>query len=251
MVAPLNYHLVAFEECDSTNLQMKHRITAGEADEGTVIIAKRQTQGYGKSGRQWVSQTGNLFFSLLVKPDCSPNQASQLTFLAAAALRESLLQLPGFMAEISFKWPNDVLIEGKKVAGILLEAVYNSASSAIPVIIGVGINIKDSPQEGMPYPTSCINDYTSRDLDATGFLTSYLSKFNILYQEWQQRKMAVINTYWLPHVRGIGQSCKVTIDGKEQYGVLESIAADGALCVRDSDGLLHMVYSGDVILEKA
>ncbi|MDX1574557.1 MAG: biotin--[acetyl-CoA-carboxylase] ligase [Kiloniellales bacterium] len=118
---PPAYRLVALESCESTNSEAMRRAEAG-AEDGTLVWARRQTAGRGRRGRSWASLPGNLFFSLVLRPDCPPQEAAQLGFVAAVALGDAIGSVAPPMIEVRFKWPNDVLLNERKGAGILLES---------------------------------------------------------------------------------------------------------------------------------
>ncbi|HIP78799.1 MAG TPA: biotin--[acetyl-CoA-carboxylase] ligase, partial [Kiloniellaceae bacterium] len=132
---PPAYRLVQLEEIDSTNSEAKRRADEG-AEDGTLIWAKRQTAGYGRQGRGWDSDQGNLFLSLIVRPDCRLEQAAQLSFLTALALGDAVGSVAPPMIEVTYKWPNDVLFNGRKGAGILLESKGGPDGSVDWLVIG-------------------------------------------------------------------------------------------------------------------
>ena len=124
-----NFRLVEFDEIASTNEEAK-RVAMSGAEDGTLIWAHRQTAGRGRRGREWTSERGNLFLSLVLRPACAPLQAAQLTFVAALAVRDMLSLYLGNHESIACKWPNDVLVGGRKISGILLESSTAGSGSS-------------------------------------------------------------------------------------------------------------------------
>jgi len=123
----------------------------GGAPDGTVVVARRQTQGRGRHGRDWFSPEGNLYASILLRPGRPPARLSELGFIVALAAADAVDSLlPDGHAKL--KWPNDVLIDGQKIAGILVEIVEDDAA-----VIGIGLNIAQAP-EAAPYPVTCLRD---------------------------------------------------------------------------------------------
>ncbi|MEI7670065.1 MAG: biotin--[acetyl-CoA-carboxylase] ligase, partial [Pseudomonadota bacterium] len=142
-----DYHLLAFDSLDSTNEEAK-RLAANGGMHGAVIWSKLQTDGKGRMGRKWVSEEGNLFCSILLSPDTDIQSFSQLSFVASVAAIETIRSiLPDEAENINCKWPNDILMNGKKIGGILLESFETIDSSKSEnnktrwVVVGIGINI--------------------------------------------------------------------------------------------------------------
>jgi BirA family biotin operon repressor/biotin-[acetyl-CoA-carboxylase] ligase len=138
------YRLVELDEIDSTNEQAKRLAIAG-AEEGTLVWAHRQTAGRGRRGREWTSRQGNLFTSLIIRPYCAPLEAAQFTFAAALAVRDMVAVHLRNDIEVACKWPNDVLVEGRKVSGILLESSTAGKGNVEWLVLGVGINLSHHP----------------------------------------------------------------------------------------------------------
>src|SRR5437588_611372 len=142
VVLPPAYGLVALDSIGSTNEEAKRLARAGAADK-TLVWARTQTAGRGRGGRSWVSPAGNLYLSLILRETCPPARAAELGFAAAVALAAALDRLaPGL--DLAFKWPNDVLLGGRKLAGILIEA--ESAAAAVDwLVLGLGVNVRPAP----------------------------------------------------------------------------------------------------------
>ena len=155
---PAGYRLIEYDELDSTNEEARRRAAAG--DVGPLwIIARSQTAGRGRRGREWVSPRGNLMATLLMKPGCAPAEAARLSFVAALAVHDALCAwLPS--ERVQLKWPNDTLVNGKKISGILLETATAGDRRELPwLAIGIGINLVAAPSTAS-YPTTFVNEWS-------------------------------------------------------------------------------------------
>lgn len=177
---PTACHLVVRPALDSTNSEAARLLAAG-ADHGLVVRANRQLAGRGRRGRVWASPTGNLYCSLLVRPPSSaPAPLATLTYVAALAVYALVrAALPATRA-VTLKWPNDVLVDGAKVSGILLESQSGAAGPA--VIIGVGVNVVSHPTD-TPYKVTDLAAAGGR-LSVDGALTALLTAFGPWYDRW-------------------------------------------------------------------
>ena len=156
-IAPLlpeGYRLLRYDTIGSTNDAAKALARAGAA-EGTLVWAGEQTAGRGRRGRGWVSPPGNLYLSLIMRPAVAPARAAQLGFVAALALAEGVGALCGPALEIRCKWPNDILVAGRKLAGILLESEITDGDAIDFVVIGTGTNLASQPS-GVEYPATSL-----------------------------------------------------------------------------------------------
>ena len=141
---PTNCHLISFDSLDSTNEEAK-KLASGGAKSGTVVWAREQVLGRGRYGRTWDSPYGNLYLSIIQRPTCFPSDATQLGFVTGVALAEALLSICNI--EIALKWPNDIMANGKKASGILLESSINPNKRFEWLGIGVGLNIEKFPSD--------------------------------------------------------------------------------------------------------
>ena len=144
VVLPAGYRLAAFESLDSTNAQARRMATDGVPD-GTVVWAASQTAGRGRQGRQWQSPKGNLYCSIVIRPEMPAAEAAQLSFVTALALGDAVSDLLPGGAELHYKWPNDLLLGGCKLAGILLESSGAVGGRLDWLVVGAGLNVADHP----------------------------------------------------------------------------------------------------------
>jgi BirA family transcriptional regulator, biotin operon repressor / biotin---[acetyl-CoA-carboxylase] ligase len=250
------YRVVAFETIGSTSTEALERAKAG--DPGQLwVVAKAQTSGRGRRGRAWETAKGNLAASLLLRLSLPPAQIATLGFVAGLAL-DAAIRTCGFtsssgtgaghpdlgLLRVRLKWPNDVLIEGAKVAGILLQATPNGAGQS-SVVIGIGVNVVHAP-EGLPYPATSLA--ASRGTGSAEELFGALSDAWVSEQAaWEEgRGFDGIRRRWLERAAGLGASIAVRVGADVWRGVFETIDEDGMLVVRAADGSARKVAAGEV-----
>lgn len=242
---PSFYRLVALDSIDSTNEEARRRIVADPegVPEGTLIWAAEQTAGRGRRGRSWSSPRGNLYMSLVLRPACAPGTAAQLGFVAAVALAETLEPLLSGAGRVRVKWPNDVLVDGAKVSGILLEAV--SASGRLDgLILGMGVNLKWRPESGL-YRTISLAE-AGATLDDPGELLERLAgRVLAWYETWRREGFAPVRAAWLRQAVGLGQPIEVRLDHETLHGRFVALDESGALALELPAGR-RLVAAGDV-----
>lgn len=231
----------------STNLDIKELAMNG-AEEGTVVQADMQTAGRGRRGRSWVSEKGaSLLFSLLLRPDIAPDKASQITLLMALAVTKVLRESYGIAAMI--KWPNDIVINGKKVCGILTE-MYPDMDGKYYIIVGCGINVgqKVVPVELQEIATSLfLEDDGNFVMETDKLLQDVLTEFEQYYKRFlaSESLAEFANQYnaWL-----ISREKEVRVlDPKGEFtGISKGINDKGELLVELPDGEMTLVYAGEV-----
>ncbi len=233
------------ESCTSTN-ELAFRLAGEGAYHGEVVIAEEQTAGRGRRGRQWVSPRGqNLYFSVVLRPELPPHRAPELTLVAAVALCETLREAGG---EAAIKWPNDVQIDGKKVAGILTEL------SAEPervhfVVVGIGVNLNsqasEMPTELAEIATS-VRDARGQRVPRALFTAALWTRLEEWLDRHAEEGFAPVREAWKRLSATLGQEVLVKAERRELRGVAEDIDEAGALLVRREDGKLERVLAGDV-----
>ena len=231
----------------STNDDAKALAQCG-APEGTVVLAEHQTQGRGRQGRRFASPAGvGIYLSLLLRPRLDTASLPQLTLLVGVAAAEAITA--GSTLPVCLKWPNDVEIHGKKVAGILTEAVIRLGQPPA-VIVGIGINVNTSLEQ---FPHALQHRVTSLALAAGHpwsrhqLIASLLMHLERLYDTFQQTGVAPILERWLHYGCIVGRRVRWSQEQEEATGTVRGLAADGALLVQLADGRLQRVISGDVV----
>jgi len=227
----------------STSDEAKALAAAG-APAGTVVWALEQTGGRGRLDRSWSSPRGNLFSSFVLRPEVPPAQAAELGFVAALAVAEAVSGFVSQPAPIRLKWPNDVLVDGAKIAGILLEA--RSASSGLVdwVVLGIGINIVAAP-EGTPYPATCIARLTETPPPVGAVLEALAATLATWLEIWDRRGFPPIREAWLDRARGLGETLQIRQGEATLSGRFLDLDLDGAL-VLETETDVRRITAGDV-----
>ncbi len=233
---PHGLGLRRYETLDSTNEEARRLLKDGMR--GPLwIVARQQTAGRGRRGRVWISEGGNLFATLLL-PVAMPLSA-QLGFVAGLAAAE-IIAAQAVPAEVKLKWPNDVLLNGKKVAGILLEGLGEDA-----LAIGIGINLAHHPLD-TEVPSISIAAVTGNPPDLDGILLRLASAMTAWYEIWAKQGFQPVRKAWLLRAAGLGRLIRARLADSERQGVFEDLDEDGALLLRDSLGALTRITAGDV-----
>lgn len=242
-----DYHLLSYDVLDSTNEEGK-RLAGGGASHGAVIWAKRQTNGRGRMGREWISPAGNLYVSVLLSPGCELAQSSQISFVAAVAAVETLQPIIPGEGHITCKWPNDVLMDGKKIGGILLESFATQDDSGKErqwVVVGVGINIDSYPKETR-YPAACLRDAGVEIISAKIVLSRFVYNFIQWYDTWQNVGFPPVHETWLKHAHQLGMPIEVQIGQETHSGLFHGVDKLGRLELELTDGTIKPFSAGDV-----
>lgn len=228
---------IALPEIDSTNAEGFRRAPA--LDGPTWIIAGLQSAGRGRRARPWVSPRGNFHGTLVLKPSGPPEQVALRSFAAALALRDALVQLTGLPASFSLKWPNDVLCNGGKLAGILLES--QGLGGPDPVLcIGIGVNLIAAPDPGLVEPGAVPPVSLLQDTGLRVTPEAFLAALAPAYARWETRftaeGFAPLRAAWLAHAARLGEPIRARTGQDCREGVFETIDASGNLILRMADG---------------
>jgi BirA family biotin operon repressor/biotin-[acetyl-CoA-carboxylase] ligase len=238
---PQDYRKKSYGELDSTNEQARRLADAGE--QGPLwIAAARQTAGRGRRGRAWHSGDGNLAATLLIRPEAPPSVTGQLSFAAALAVAEMALHFAPHAA-ITVKWPNDVLAEGRKLAGILLEAGKDQGGMSW-LAIGIGVNLAHHP-EGTEFPATSMTQLGIGPPSCEEALTLLAARFAHWYAAWMERGFEALRAAWLARAGGLGCAIKARLPHETREGIFEGIDEAGALLLNE-DGQLYAIAAGEV-----
>jgi BirA family transcriptional regulator, biotin operon repressor / biotin---[acetyl-CoA-carboxylase] ligase len=240
-----------FEETTSTNDVMS-RLARGGVKEGVVIFAESQSKGRGRLGRRWISPARKgLWFSVLLRPAIQPQAATQLTIAAATALARAITLQTGIVPEI--KWPNDILIGGKKIAGILTE-MSAELDHLNEVILGIGIDVNleasEFPAALRKIATSIRIESGGQVVDRAGLAVAILRELDRDYECIKRGEFEVVAEQWQQHCTTIGSQVNIRVGDRVIRGRAESLDADGALLLRGQHGHLERITGGDVTMEK-
>lgn len=238
---PRGFSLRFYQQLDSTSDEAKRLARKGE--EGNVwVLARRQSRGRGRHGRGWVSQEGNLFASLLVYSEAPRARFSELSLLAAVAVAEGLEAFVKGRAEVACKWPNDVLIDDSKVAGILLES--EDGKTARPwAVIGIGVNLARAPEK-VDYPAGKLADYTDKNINVFNVMERIAEAFAAHLGDWRRGGFAPLREAWLSRAWALGERVAVESGGDAATGVFEGLSPGGALLLRGNRGQCREIVSG-------
>jgi BirA family biotin operon repressor/biotin-[acetyl-CoA-carboxylase] ligase len=226
-------------ECGSTNDEAGRLARAG-ARHGTIIIAESQRAGRGRDGRTWQSPKGGLYLSAVLRPTIPLASVPPMTLAIGVGLCDAMRI---FGAPAVLKWPNDVLVDGRKLAGVLVEA-QSQGSRLDAVIVGIGVNLDTLPVEVSDTAIS-LAEAAGTAIDREAFIAQLLARV----ERWVDRYVAVGLEAVIPawHDRmALGLAARATVDGESLVGEVTGLDDDGALLLRDDAGQIHRVHSGDV-----
>ncbi|WP_156382155.1 MULTISPECIES: biotin--[acetyl-CoA-carboxylase] ligase [unclassified Aureimonas] len=237
---------LALDEVGSTNVVALEAARAG--DPGPLwITAARQSAGRGRRGREWVSETGNLYTSLLLIDPAWPNDLLNLPLVVALGVRDGLAGLTiGDRPSVGIKWPNDILVDGRKSVGILIESERLS-DGRVACVVGCGVNIEHCP-ENTPYPVT--------SLRLSGIPASVEAVFEALAEGVESalalwdggRNFAAIRENWLSHAAGVGGPCTINLAEGSLTGRFVGLDLDGRLILEEDGGRRRSISAGDLFL---
>jgi BirA family biotin operon repressor/biotin-[acetyl-CoA-carboxylase] ligase len=236
-----------FPEIDSTNAEA-HRLAA-KGERGPLwLVADRQTAGRGRLGRNWISEPGNLYATILFTIAAPAAVASQVSFPAALAVHESASSLlPEGGADLAIKWPNDVLLGGAKFAGILAETLSQNTDGTLTLAIGFGINVAHAP-EATPYPVTTLRQHGANASpgEMHAALAASLERWLTAWDEG--RGFDQVRREWLARASGLGRQFAATSGRAELSGSFVGLGDDGSMILELADGTRRAVHSGEVRL---
>jgi BirA family transcriptional regulator, biotin operon repressor / biotin---[acetyl-CoA-carboxylase] ligase len=235
-VLPDGWTLVALHSVGSTNDEAAQLADAG-SPEGTVVWSREQTGGRGRRGRHWASPVGNLYTSTILRPDCAAPRAAELGFAAALAVAD----IVPAGREVRVKWPNDVLVDGGKIAGILLESAIGQTGQVQHVVAGIGVNVGFAPQlPEMRYPGSALGGSVEAALEKlAAALAARLA-------EWRREGFETVRAAWLAKAGPLGAEVDVKLGEGLVRGRFAGLDREGALLLETASGPRKIV-SGELL----
>ena len=243
-------HHVHFEETVTSTQKIAQTLANEGAEEGTIVVAEQQTNGRGRMARQWYSPSGTgIWMSLIIRPNIAVQATPQLTLLTAVAIVQAIEEITPLKPDI--KWPNDILINGKKLVGILTE-LQAEADRVHSIIIGTGINVNQSitdfPEE-LHHVATSIHLETDKQWDRAQLIQEILLKFENLYSLYLAQGFRPIKLLW----EGYAVSLQKPITARTINGTVEGKAIGindaGVLLIQTSDGSVKQIYSADIELQ--
>jgi len=243
-VAASGARLVTLDSVGSTNAEAFERARAG--DHGPLwIVARRQTAGRGRRGRRWISEAGNLYASLLLVDPAPSPRAAELSLVAALGVHDALVdRAPVLGPRLKLKWPNDIVCDGAKLAGILVEG-EGTAGAPLTVAIGIGVNCAHHPAD---------TSYPATDLAQAGapvapdeLAQSLMAAMAARLAEWDRGAgFAATRAAWLARAVGLGESARVRLPEREIEGIVETLDEAGRLVVRLAGGRRERIAAGEM-----
>ena len=243
--------ILLLEETDSTNADARRRADAGET--GPLwIVARHQTAGRGRRGRKWESEGGNLFTTLLHLTRKPPAEAAQVTFVAALAVADLI---DGFAPPslVTIKWPNDVMLAGEKVSGVLVESGAHQ-TGGLWLAVGIGVNLAHAP-EGTERPATALAHHLRGDVTVSPTVEAAAATLAEAFAGWMERWETLgfqpILDAWQARTPGLDGPAVARLGRETVKGRAEGVAPDGALKLRLADGSLRLISAGDVFFGEA
>jgi BirA family biotin operon repressor/biotin-[acetyl-CoA-carboxylase] ligase len=247
--AAAGYRLSVLDETDSTSNDALAAARAGDPGRHW-FVARRQRAGRGRHGRAWASPPGNLYASLLLVEPCPPAVAPQLGFIAGVAAHDAVSRLTGIGApRLALKWPNDLILDGGKLAGLLVEGQFMQLVGTFCVAVGIGVNVAAAPQ-GTPYPTRALAAMGA-DVGVADLFAALSAAFAQGYDPWHAAQaegrdgFAAVRQGWLARAAGIGRRVTLRLPSGERQGAFRGLDVSGRLQLETAAGL-ELIDAGDL-----
>ena len=238
-----------FPKLESTNIIAKEKATHKEegVNEGTIVIAERQSAGKGRLGRKWFSPTGGIWLSIILYPQLSPSYIPRITLMTAVAVVKAIERCAQIKGQI--KWPNDILINEKKVCGILTE--MSAELDLINwVVVGIGINVDIKKQEfpeDIREKTTSLKEALRKEISRVRLVQIFLKEFERYYELLKKREISLILKEWKSYSHTLGKKIKINIGENIVTGEAININEEGTLILKKGDGELIEIISGTII----
>jgi len=239
----LNWVIETHAQVKSTQDIIKGMADMGQP-EGQVVQAAVQTAGRGRHGRVWESQEGNLFLSLLLRPSCKAQDVGQLSLIAGLSLVQAIENFVSDDVALTLKWPNDVLLNGEKCAGLLLETELTDNGAVRWVALGLGVNVASAPR-GLG---AAINEFSKEGILAEVLRDRFLKTMVNNYSDWLANGFHDLRQAWLSKAHKAGSPLTVKIGPQLEKGIFHDIDAYGNLRLKDAEHRLKTIGSGEVYL---
>jgi BirA family biotin operon repressor/biotin-[acetyl-CoA-carboxylase] ligase len=237
-----NFTIHEFFELQSTNSYAFELANLQKISDHEIILSHRQSAGRGRQNRVWSSPQGNLYFSLVLQPKISVEKITQISFVSIVALQIAVANIIKNKNKIQVKWPNDLLIEGKKVAGLLLESKI-SAQNCSFVILGIGLNIESNPDNTI-FPATNLKNFGINILPRL-VLENFLDEFEKIYYNWRNFGFRTTRQLWLKNVYRLKKEIDLSFDKKILNGVFEDLDEDGNLLLKQDNKIIR-VFAADI-----
>lgn len=241
---------VYFEETVGSTQKIASQLVFEGAPEGTIVVAEEQIEGRGRLSRKWYSPKGTgIWMSIILRPAIPIQQTPQLTLLAAVSVAQAIEAYTGLA--VGIKWPNDILINGKKAVGILTE-LQAEADQVNAVIIGIGINVNQQPQhfaEDIAHIATSLAIETGREMHRAALMQEIFIKLEKVYKEYMLNGFSVIKLLWESYAISIGKNITARTLTQTLIGTATGITEDGVLMLEDGNGKIHYIHSADIEIQ--
>lgn len=242
----IQWKIENFAVLTSTQDEVKSRALEDAADEGLVVQALTQSAGRGRQGNEWTSPMGNLYMSVLLRPLCTADLAGQISFIVALAVSAAMDEFMAAGHQKTLKWPNDILIDGKKVAGILLESELSPKGLVGHLAIGIGVNVLSAPEGRV-----ALRDVAGENrLAVHPFRDRILHHLDVYYTAWKAEGFAPIRKAWLAQAHAIGQKLTARLPNREEKGIFVDIDEAGGLILEISENKQIVIRAGEIYFDE-
>lgn len=242
----IDWKIETFAVLPSTQDEAKVRALDEGADEGLVVQALTQSEGRGRQGNQWTSPMGNLYMSVLLRPLCTADLAGQVSFVVALAVSAAMDEFLVEGHQKTLKWPNDILIDGKKVAGILLESELSPKELVGHLIIGIGVNILSAPEDRV-----ALKEVSGENrLAVHPFRDRVLHYLDQYYGVWKAEGFGPIRKAWLAQAHGLGHSLTARTPQREEKGIFKEIDEAGGLILEIPENKQIVIRAGEIYFDE-
>lgn len=231
---------------DSTMAEAERQAESGRTGP-LVVCARTQTGGTGRHGRDWASPPGNLYWTMLLDAEADRALDAGLAFAAGLAVMDALADRGVPSARLGLKWPNDVLLDGRKIAGVLARSTLTG--SARRTVVGIGVNLCVAPS-GTAYPATSMAESGLPPPPVEAIRDALTAAFLARRADWHRLGLTGVRDAVAERLQGVGEPVRIALDRDRTQlltGMHEGISADGALCLRTKDGVLHELVAGDVL----
>lgn len=228
--------------------QDKAKEIAGYEKEGCVVISDRQTAGRGRQGREWLSPRGGVYLSVILKPDIHLREISKITLLSAVSLSETVEKMANLRT--SLKWPNDILINNKKVSGILCESAICGEVLHF-IVVGIGVNLNNKMMSISPsllYPATSISEEAGKKISRKKFIEEFLFDFDKNYLYFKENGFAAIREKWKRKNSTLNKNITILDGAQKIIGRAMDISEEGFLILKDKKGEIRKITTGDVVI---
>ncbi|MBV9538531.1 MAG: biotin--[acetyl-CoA-carboxylase] ligase [Acidisphaera sp.] len=242
-MAPAGYRVLDRARVGSTNDELRALACDG-APHGTVVRAAEQVAGRGRRGRTWQSAPGNLYLSVMLRSAHDARLTTQLGFVAGVAVADAVDAMLPSAVRARLKWPNDVLVQGGKIAGILVERL-EAQDGAAAAIVGIGVNVDHAPS-GLPYQATCLREHGGAEASLDTLTHAVLAALDDGWTAWLRDGFGAVRTRWRRRGPAVGDPLSVSLPDTTVLGTFADLDQDGALLLRVGDGVRRFVV-GDAV----